>query len=90
MLELYQSEGCPHSTQVRERMSELGLSYVIHNPRLPGDAGGEVTNEQTRDELVAIGGEDRIPMLVDHRRGKTLYESDAVVEYLAAHYGDGG
>ncbi|MFB6270942.1 MAG: glutaredoxin domain-containing protein, partial [Halobacterium sp.] len=35
MLELYQSEGCPHCKKVREKLSELGVSYVIHNPRLP-------------------------------------------------------
>lgn len=86
MLELYQSETCPHSTAVRERMSEMGLSYVIHNPRLPNDEGGDVTNEQTRDELEAIGGEDQIPFLVDHGRGETVYESDDVVAYLEDHY----
>lgn len=87
MLELYQSEGCPHSTTVRETASELGLSYVVHNPRLPGDAGGDVTNEQTHEELTAIGSEDQIPFLVDHARGKTLYDSEAIVEYLVEHYG---
>ncbi|MFW5905931.1 MAG: glutaredoxin domain-containing protein, partial [archaeon] len=47
MLKLYQSEGCPYCKKVRETVSELGVSYVIHNPRLPGDEGGDVTNEET-------------------------------------------
>ncbi|WP_053948778.1 glutathione S-transferase N-terminal domain-containing protein [Halolamina sediminis] len=85
MLELYQSEGCPHSAEVRETLSELGVSYVIHNPRLPGNAGGDVTNEVTHEELTA-GGEDQIPYLVDTDRGVTMYETDDIVEYLEEHY----
>ena len=85
MLELYQSEGCPHCAKVREKLSELGVSYISHNPRLPGDAGGDITNEVMYDELIA-GGEDQIPYLVDTHRGVTMYESDDIVEYLEAHY----
>ena len=85
MLELYQSEGCPHCGTVREKLSELGVSYVVHNPRLPGDAGGDVTNEVTYDELTA-GGQDQIPHLVDTDRGVKLHESDNIVAYLDVEY----
>ncbi|MCG1004129.1 MULTISPECIES: glutathione S-transferase N-terminal domain-containing protein [Halobacterium] len=85
MLELYQSEGCPHCAKVREKLSELGVSYVTHNPRLPGGAGGDVTNEQTYEEL-QNGGADQIPYLVDTAREEALYESDDIVEYLDEHY----
>ncbi|GAB3685430.1 hypothetical protein GCM10028857_15920 [Salinarchaeum chitinilyticum] len=85
MLELYQSEGCPHSKNVREKLSELGVSYVAHNPRLPGNDGGDVTNEVTHDRLVA-GGQDQIPYLVDTDRNVAMYGSEDVVEYLEAHY----
>ncbi|QIO24478.1 glutathione S-transferase N-terminal domain-containing protein [Haloarcula sp. JP-L23] len=85
MLELYQSEGCPHSGKVREKLSELGVSYVIHNPRLPGDQGGDVTNELTYDELVA-GGNDQIPYLVDIDHAATVYGSDDIVNHLEQHY----
>lgn len=88
MLELYQAEGCSYSEKVRNKLTDLGLSYVIHNPRLPGHEGGDVLNQQTHDELLAIGGEDQIPFLVDHTRGETLYESDAIVAYLENHYQD--
>ncbi|MFC3477483.1 glutathione S-transferase N-terminal domain-containing protein [Halobacterium litoreum] len=86
MLELYQSEGCPHSQTVRERLSELGVSYVAHNPRLPGSEGGDVTNELTHGELVDAGGDDQIPCLVDTDRGEVVYESEAIVDYLDEHY----
>jgi glutathione S-transferase len=85
MLELYQSEGCPHSAKVREKLSELGVSYVAHNPRLPGDVGGDVTNETIHDRLTAVG-EDQIPYLVDTDRGVTMYEGDRIVAYLDEHY----
>lgn len=85
MLELYQSEGCPYSTKVREKLSELGVSYVAHNPRLPGDEGGDVTNEATYDELT-VDGDDQIPYLVDTERGVTISESDEIVDFLEEHY----
>lgn len=84
MLQLYQSEGCPDSVKVREKLSELGISYVIHNPRLPG--GDEATNEVTYNELTA-GGQDLIPYLIDTDRGVKMYESDDIIEYLETHYG---
>lgn len=87
MLELYQAEGCPYCEKVRDTLTDLGLSYVAHNPRLPGEAGGDVVNQQVYDELLAVGGEDQIPFLVDHQRGETLYESDDIVDYLHEHYG---
>lgn len=83
MLELYQAEDCPNSQNVREKLTELGLSYVAHNPRL---AEGEIKNDETHSELRAIGGEDQIPFLVDDDRGETRYESDDIVEYLDTHY----
>jgi glutathione S-transferase len=86
MLELYQSENCPHCGKVRETLSELGVSYVAHNPRLPGDEGGDETNHQTLGELHEIGGHDQIPFLVDTARDETLYESDDIVAYLEDHY----
>ena len=86
MLELYQAESCPHSTKVREKLTELGISYTSHNPRLPGNEGGDVLNQQTYDEMQAIGGQDQIPLLVDHQHGETLYGEDTIIEHLERHY----
>ncbi|MFC4357266.1 glutathione S-transferase N-terminal domain-containing protein [Halobium salinum] len=87
MLELYQAESCPHSADVREALTHLGLSYVVHNPRLPGDEGGDVLNEQTYEELLELGGEDEIPFLVDHARGESHYGSEEIIDYVENHYG---
>lgn len=83
MLELYQAEDCPYSEKARQKLSELGVSYIIHNPRTHE---GEMLNEQTHDELLELGGEDQIPFLVDRQRKETMYESDDIVEYLEEHY----
>jgi len=88
MLELYQAEGCPHSQTVRETMTNLGVSYVAHNPRRPGDKGGAVLNEQVQAEMVAISGEDQIPFLVDHSTGELHAETENIVAYLEDEYGD--
>jgi glutathione S-transferase len=85
MLELYQAEGCNYSQKVREKLTDLGLSYVIHNPR---SATGETRNKQTYNQLQALGGEAQIPFLVDHQRGVTMYGSDDIVAYLEEHYDD--
>lgn len=86
MLELYQAESCPHSAEVREKLTELGVSYVVHNPRLPGDEGGDVRNELTHRAMQDIGGEDAIPFLVDTDREEEHYESEAIVDYLESYY----
>ena len=86
MLELYQFEGCPHCKKVREKLSELGVSYVNHNPRLGKSDDRRVTNQRTHDELVETGGQDQVPYLVDTDREIALYESDDIVEYLETHY----
>jgi len=87
MLELYQAEGCPHCVKVWDALTDLGISYVTHNPRLPGGEGGDVLNEQTYREMTELGGQDQIPYLVDTAREETLYESDDIVEYVQEHYG---
>lgn len=83
MLELYQAEGYGYSETVRDALTDLGVSYVIHNPRT---AAGETRNEQTHDELTGLGGRDQIPCLVDYQRGVTMYESEEIVEYLEENY----
>lgn len=83
MFELYQAEGCGYSKTVREALTELGVSYVIHNPRT---ASGETRNDQTHNELHTLGGQDQIPFFVDQQRGVTMYESDDIIDYLEEHY----
>ena len=76
MLELYQTEWCPASRRVRERMTELGLDYLIH--QVP-------VERETRAALVAATGSDTIPTLLG--AGATpIVGEEAIQLYLDEHY----
>ena len=72
MLELYQTEWCPASRRVRERLTELGVDYVIH--QVPVDRGA-------RGALLAATGADTIPALV-REDGTALVGEEAIGSYL--------
>ena len=55
MLELWQTEWCPASQRIRERLTELGIDYLTH--QVP------VQREQ-RTALWQVTGSDTIPTLL--------------------------
>ena len=80
-LTLYDFESCPFCRKVREALTELDLDAHI----LPCPKRGE----RHRPELLERGGKASFPYLVDPNTGRELYESDDIVDYLYAEYGDG-
>lgn len=75
MITLYQTEWCPYCHRVRQVLTELGLTYVAVN--VP------YANED-RVELMAIAGQDGVPVLTD---GDKVYgDSDEIIAYLRATY----
>jgi glutathione S-transferase len=80
-LTLYDFESCPYCRKVREALTELDLDALV----LPCPKGGE----RYRPELVERGGKAQFPYLIDPNTGRELYESDDIVDYLYAEYGDG-
>jgi glutathione S-transferase len=78
---LYEFESCPFCRKVREALTQLDLEAEIR----PCPKGGR----RFRPELVARGGKAQFPYLVDPNTGKEMYESDAIVRYLFAEYGEG-
>lgn len=76
MLELFQTEWCPASHRVRERLTELGLDYVIR--QVPAD-------KRKRHELVAATGTDSVPVLVLDD-GRTLEGEERILAHLGEHY----
>lgn len=72
MLELYQTEWCPASRRVRERLTELGLDYVIHQVSVERDA---------RATLRAATGVDTIPALL-LEDGEAVVGEEAIEAYL--------
>jgi glutathione S-transferase len=76
MLELYQTEWCPFSRKVRERLTELGLSYVIHQaPPHP----------EQREELRRLSGDTTIPVLVGED-GETVRGTEEILAALDGRY----
>ena len=54
-MELYQAEWCPHSHNVRQRLTELGMDFTARQVAAePGD----------RDDLKRVSGTNEIPVLV--------------------------
>ena len=76
MLELFQTEWCPGSRRIRQRLTELGLDYVNH--QVP------VEREQ-RAVLFDLAGSDTVPTLL-LEDGSVLVGEDAILAYLARHY----
>jgi glutathione S-transferase len=73
MLELYQTEWCPASRRVRQRLTELGLDYLIRQVPVERDA---------RTALRDAVGADTIPALV-LEDGGVLVGEDAIETHLA-------
>ncbi len=79
MLELYQFEECPYCKALRIKMTDLGMSYVIHNvPR----------EREARTELEKISGQKFVPVLVDPNTGKMIADDEEeAIRYLEEKYG---
>lgn len=75
MLQLFQTEWCPSSHRVRQRLTELGLDYVTR----------QVPAEKTqRQSLRSVAGADGIPTLVLEDSSAIVGE-DAIRAWLDAH-----
>ena len=76
MLELFQAEWCPYSHAVRERLTELGITYVIHQV--------EPWPEQ-RGELRAVSGDTHIPVLVNEA-GEPIKGTEEILDWLDGRF----
>jgi glutathione S-transferase len=75
MYELWQTEWCPASRRVRQRLTELGIDYVTR----------QVPVERDHRALLRVRtGTDTIPVLVAPT-GAVLVGEDAIKSYLDAH-----
>jgi glutathione S-transferase len=75
MLELWQTEWCPASRRVRQRLTELGLDVILR----------QVPVEQAdRGALLAATGATTIPVLVGE--GDTLVGEQAILDYLGSRF----
>jgi glutathione S-transferase len=79
MDELYQAEWCPFSRQVRQRFTELGVSFVAR--QVPAERAD-------REELRRKTGSDEIPALVLEDGDVINEDADAIIGYLDQRYSE--
>ncbi len=72
-MELYQAEWCPHSHNVRQRLTELGLDFRAR--QVPADPDARCVMER------AVGINE-IPVLVPER-GDPICGEESILEYLS-------
>jgi glutathione S-transferase len=72
MLELWQTEWCPASRRVRQRLTELGVDYVTR--QVP-------VEREDRDALRAATGSDTIPVFV-LEDGSAVVGEEAIGSWL--------
>jgi glutathione S-transferase len=77
ILELWQTEWCPASHRVRQRLTELGLAYVVR--QVP-------VEREDRVELLSSTGQQSIPVLV--AGGHVVAGEDAIVTHLNTHFAE--
>jgi glutathione S-transferase len=77
LLELWQTEWCPASRRVRQRLTELGLDVVLH--QVPVDPS-------ERSALETATGSTTIPVLAVG--GTIVVGEDEIIDYLDAHFAE--
>lgn len=77
MFTLYQAEWCPYSGRVRQRCTELGLSFV--SVPVPAE-------RVDREEMRRKTGTDEIPALLLDDDTPITGDADEIIAYLDEHY----
>ena len=72
MLELFVLETCPYCLKVMDYMDKNGIEY--HKI--------DISNEESKNSLIQIGGKRQVPFLIDKDRNIQMYESNDIIEYL--------
>jgi glutathione S-transferase len=79
MDELFQAEWCPHSRRVRQRFTELGVSFVARP--VPAERAD-------REELRRRTGSDQIPALLLEDGSAITGNADEIIAYLDRRYSE--
>jgi GST-like protein len=79
MIDLY-TASTPNGQKPLIMLEELGLPYTIHLVNL-------TEKEQFKPEYIALNPNSKIPTLVDSETGITIFESGAILIYLAEKTG---
>ena len=78
-LELYSFEASPYCRIVRETLTSLEISYLLHNV---------AKGSPRRKAFIERSGKMRVPYLVDSNTGVAMFESAEISRYLVETYGE--
>lgn len=78
-MELYQAEWCPSSSRVRQRFTELGVSFVAR--QVPADP-------VDREEMRRKTGTDEIPALLLDDGTAVTGDAEQIIAYLDEHFSE--
>ena len=79
MIDLY-TWSTPNGRKISIMLEECELAYTVH----PVDIGKD---EQFQPDFLKISPNNKIPAIVDHETGRSLFESGAILIYLAEKTG---
>ncbi|CAG0911399.1 unnamed protein product, partial [Cyprideis torosa] len=79
MIDLY-TWSTPNGYKASIALEELGLDYRVHPINI-------LKGEQHHPDFLAISPNNRIPAIVDQDSGQALFESGAILLYLAEKTG---
>ena len=79
MIDLYTS-ATPNGWKATITLEELELPYTVHAIDLPA-------GDQHKPEFLALNPNGRIPVITDRDTGQTIFESGAILMYLAEKAG---
>ena len=79
MIELF-SANTPNGKKISIMLEEIGFDYKVTKVDLE-------TGEQFKSEFKKISPFSKIPVIVDHRNKQTIFESGAILIYLAEQSG---
>ena len=79
MIELF-SAPTPNGTKITIMLEEISAEYKISLINLKN-------NEQFNPEFIKISPFSKIPVIIDHKNNKSIFESGAILIYLAELFG---
>lgn len=77
MLTLYFKPTCPYCQKVTALIDDMQLSVEMKDISV---------DDTAREELIANGGKQQVPYLVDTDKEVAMYESDDIMDYLELNY----
>ena len=73
MFLLYKMEGCPFCEKVLKHLEQKSIEFRAL----------DISDPVNLDELLVLGGEHQVPFFVDTDHNTKMYESEAIIKYIA-------